>query len=444
MEKSLYRTFEEKIFSISIWYVLVFIILSLIIDSIVVGFGIVQKAYSLNIIVLLIINALKEKQKLSILAIPFNFFLTLTISFVYLYNGGISGVAPYLFLSFSLIITIITKSSHRILHFLFILIVFFSLILIEIFYTDIVINTTDPSLKIYELSVSIFLLINASFAIFYKFSNEYEITKEFVENLKERLHKEVQENHNKNKELENINKVYKDKFNVSNQIHDIIIHDLRSPLNSVIEGLKLLESEVKESLEDESYQLYRSFEATTKHTTHVIDSLLLINKIESNKLNIKKERFNLKEVVDRELYAITTLAKINRIKINVSIIEDSFVLFDKTLFSLIFRNFVYQAIHSSFKDNKIDIASKDDINHFEISIRDYGKGMAENLKIDLFKGIGMQSDDSEVPKSKLSYGVRLAHNLLKRTEQSLSIQSKLSNGTLVTFSIPKDRPLKQE
>lgn len=443
MDRNLYRNFEEKLFSISIWYVLVFILLSLITDTIIVGFGIVQKVYSITVLVILSILYLRKKTKLSILAIPFNLFITLTIAFVYLFNGGINGVAPYLFLSFSLIITIITKSSHRIFHFLFILIVFFCLILIELFYSDYVFDTTDPSVKIYELAVSIFLILNASFAAFYKFVNEYENTKEEVEILKEKLENEVKEHNKMNEELEYVNKIYKDKINVNKQIHDIIIHELRSPINSIIEGINLLDPELKDKIDDESYQLYRSLEATSKHSSHVIDSLLMINKIESNKLNIKKERFNLKEVIDRELNAITTLAKINRIKINKSIDDDSFVLFDKTLFSIIFRNFVYQSIHSSFKDNKIDIVAKDETDKYEISIRDYGKGVFGDFNLEMYKGIGLDLEEENIQKNKLNYSFKLAYKLLKKTEQNLSIQSKLQDGTLVTFSIPKDKALKQ-
>lgn len=248
--KNSLENFEEEIFKISILYIIAFTVISLIVDYLVVGYGILQQFYSVNMLLFISIYFISKKVNYSKLIFPLVFVGLSTIIAVWFLNGGVSGVAPYLLMSFSLIILIISPLTQRTFYFLVLIIIFFILTLIEGNYSDLIINPTPLELRPLELSISMFIVLNVTFLLMNKFLSKHD-------DSKQELNDNAEEINLKNNQLENINiqlnskiEELKNMNNLQKQLQTIIVHDIKGPMSSVSNGLEMLKLQFNNNTDD--------------------------------------------------------------------------------------------------------------------------------------------------------------------------------------------------
>jgi signal transduction histidine kinase len=430
-------SFEEDILKKSILYVIAFMIISLIGDFFVLGFGLLQQIYSLNLIFLGILYLLTKRVSCFKLLIPYTLLVLSTITAIWLLNGGLEGVAPYLFLAFSVILMFISPSNSRILYFVLIIILFFSLTITDLYFPEFITNLTPPEQRILELAVSIFILLNALFLIVNKFllildeskQNELDYSNKLVnKNLElNKLNEELQEN---NLTLRNLNKVQR-------QLQTIIVHDIKSPIRSVINGLDLMSINIEKNLDVDDLRFFRSIKDSTNQVSLVIENILMMTKFEGKSLQFKNEKFKLREQIDSQIILNTTAAKLKNIDIFNKVGEGLEVNFDKNIFSIIFRNILTNSIKYSYPNSKIDVYYQEGDNNYEIIVKDYGMGMDKNLIDNLYKGIEIQSILNTNTENSTGFGLKIIKALLKAANQDLLIESKPELGTTVIFTVPK-------
>jgi signal transduction histidine kinase len=179
---------------------------------------------------------------------------------------------------------------------------------------------------------------------------------------------------------------------------NIASHELRTPIQPILNLTEVLRSKIKESQQQELVDVTIR---NAKRLKRLIDDILDVSKIESQSLNLKKERFNLKDVITSSIYDIMTNRYLNKDnKINtVKIIcepQDVFVEADKARITQVFSNLLDNAI--KFTEERglkgigtINIITKNIDSQIHVSIKDTGTGIHSEILPRLFEKFATKS-----------------------------------------------------
>ena len=173
----------------------------------------------------------------------------------------------------------------------------------------------------------------------------------------------------------NIIRVQKEIAKVKQDFTYSMIHDIKTPLSTMRMGLITLENE-KIANDPVKRSIYlQMISGENQHAYSLINKILTINKMESRKLELKKEQVNLVS----QLHDIEKNFKMNRHK-NIFFENDikcPFVYADEEYLKEVFYNLIDNSIKYSDGDVTIRISSQKVDRGVSIRVRDNGIGISK-------------------------------------------------------------------
>jgi signal transduction histidine kinase len=173
---------------------------------------------------------------------------------------------------------------------------------------------------------------------------------------------------------------------------NIASHELRTPIQPILALTDIVRSKIKEP------QLQELLDVTirnAKRLKRLTSDILDVSKIESQSLNLKKERFNLKDVITHCISDIVTNRymdkdnTINTVKI-ISQSKDVFVEADKARITQVISNLLDNAVkftenHATKGMGTINITTEKFDSETHVSIKDTGSGIDVEILPRLFE-----------------------------------------------------------
>ncbi len=225
------------------------------------------------------------------------------------------------------------------------------------------------------IALAIFILL-ITLVLFWFYKTQKQLSRNLtIKNLK--ISHQRDEIIRKNDELSNLN-IEK------NNLISIVAHDLKSPLNN-IRGLISITKLPPLPPDNKAAEYIALINKSTIRLTDMIEKILNIEAIESRKLNLKLEKVNLSEVVQRTLSRFDVEAGHKQIQLHASITENIMVKLDKSYIDQVIENLLSNAIKFSPKGKNIYINITSNENKALCEIKDQGPGISENDKKKLFR-----------------------------------------------------------
>ncbi len=216
-------------------------------------------------------------------------------------------------------------------------------------------------------------------------------------------------------------------------------HEIRTPIN----GIKGFISLLSQSKLEQSQQRYVDIILeSTSDLTNIVNEILDFSKLESGKLHIVDEEFDLYEVIEqtRDILFINVLTK--NIDLNLIIYSDTprWVIGDKIRLKQILLNLIGNAI--KFTDQgrvaiKVSLEdSHSDQVDIEIAIEDSGIGISEHDQQSLFQAFSQVESSDTRRFAGTGLGLVISKNLAALMGGDISIYSKLGEGSKFTLKLP--------
>lgn len=218
-----------------------------------------------------------------------------------------------------------------------------------------------------------------------------------------------------------------------------ITHELRTPLNAILGYSQILskDSSLTGSQQEYVSNMYRS----GMHLLNMINDILDLSKIEAGKLDLNKEVVNLHEMLD-EINGVFSLKSHDK-GLNWTIVRNSdlpdFIESDAAKLRQILINLVGNAIkftEKGFVELKVVAEEKKaDDDHVWIGffVKDTGRGIPEDQVEEIFEPFRQV-------KGRISEGTGLGLSITQRIVKlmagTISVESKINEGTLFHVSIP--------
>ncbi|WP_290699630.1 response regulator [Lacinutrix sp.] len=219
-----------------------------------------------------------------------------------------------------------------------------------------------------------------------------------------------------------------------------VSHELRTPLYGVI-GLStiLLEDESLKSHEED----IKSLKFSADYLLALINDVLEINKIDSNKIENEQQVFSIKSLISTVLSSFEYMLIQNNNKIHISISENmpAFMSGNSIHLSRILINLIGNAC--KFTENgdifvllETESLSKNNAK-IKFSVRDTGIGIVKSKQIEIFEEF-TQANPENYNYQGSGLGLPIVSKLLKLSNSKIFLESDLGKGSLFYFTLSYD------
>jgi signal transduction histidine kinase len=272
--------------------------------------------------------------------------------------------------------------------------------------------------------------------------------------IKENLHYRTQVNQNRDQSLEGLTQLNNEVINLQrelarknaelerinemkNRFLGMAVHDLRSPLANIQSFTQLLIEQSAELLPEKHQQFLNIIHSTTQYMLHLIEDLLEVSKLESGKLELNKENFDLVQFANSLIELNKPLALKKEIQLNLdSCFEKTEVYADSQKMQQVFNNLLNNAIKFSYPHTTITVSISHHNGFAKVSVTDQGPGIPPEMREEIFqpfkKGVA--------PKTNQEKGTGLGLPIVKRIVEGhkgqLWLESEVDKGSTFYFTIP--------
>lgn len=219
-------------------------------------------------------------------------------------------------------------------------------------------------------------------------------------------------------------------------------HEIRTPLNAIIGLVTLAIASIEDSAKVQDCLTKSNF--SSKHLQMLIDDILDMSQIESNKMKLQNEEFDIYQFINSFVVTIYSQAKAKNLEFKESITgfsEGSEYYGDSLRMGQILLNLVSNAIKFTpeggsvfLKVEKLVTKKNLDIVRFEVT--DTGIGMSEEVQERIFAPFE-QADSSIAAKfGGTGLGMSITKNLVMLMDGKIYVNSKENEGTTFTVDIP--------
>ena len=218
-------------------------------------------------------------------------------------------------------------------------------------------------------------------------------------------------------------------------------HDIRTPMNAIV-GLTAIAGANIENTDKVIECLGKTTKAS-RHLLGLINEVLDMARIESGKMSLAEEDFNLPELVDN----LITLTKPaidehrHNFEVHVDRIEHEAVCGDSLRIQQVFVNLMSNAIKYTPDGGNITFSIKEKPNGFsklgcyEFSIADNGIGMTPEFQKIMFEPFSRADDHRTTKVQGTGLGMAISQNIVNLMNGSIKVNSAPGKGTRITVTI---------
>jgi PAS domain S-box-containing protein len=226
---------------------------------------------------------------------------------------------------------------------------------------------------------------------------------------------------------------------LKSRIIQTISHEFRTPLTVVRTSIEILEhyGDQLDLAKKENY--FRRMKAAIQYTTRLFEGVLLLDEVESNRLEIQPSLVQLEQFCQELIDEVQLTSAIAHTIHFVCEGEQRSTSFDQNLLKQVFGNLLSNAVNYSSDSSNIYVRLTHEENQVIFQVQDEGVGIpAEELPhlFEPFYKIGNGTNGSGA-----GLGLAIAKRIVDLHGGTIDLHSEINVGTTVTVTLPLINPI---
>lgn len=217
-----------------------------------------------------------------------------------------------------------------------------------------------------------------------------------------------------------------------------MVHDMKSPLSSIIMGAHFLHSGKLDDKPEIKEKYYNIIESEAEHLLTLVNKLLTISKLENKKLILNKNEVNLEPIINDLIEK--TKAKVEKPINIITDLRTKTVLADEQYMTEAIANLIDNAIKYSKDEIEIRITTSENDKNVLLKIYDNGIGISKEDQRIIFDKFGRAAIHEQNRKGGVS-GFGLGLNYVDQVMQAhggkVTVTSEKDKYSEFTLYIPK-------
>lgn len=214
-------------------------------------------------------------------------------------------------------------------------------------------------------------------------------------------------------------------------------HELKTPITSIKGFTQVLQNRFKKKEDEETLRFLAKMDGQLNKLTKLIGELLDASRMQEGRLEFRKERFNLVELVQEMVENLQGTTQTHQIRIQSE--AEVLVWADKDRIGQVLINLIANAIKYSWQADTVIIRAYTDAENAVVSIQDFGVGIAEEHQQRIFERFYQVNEPMEKPFSGLGIGLYISNEIIRRHDGYMWVESRKGEGSTFSFTLPLSR-----
>jgi signal transduction histidine kinase len=217
----------------------------------------------------------------------------------------------------------------------------------------------------------------------------------------------------------------------------IVSHQLRSPLSNLAWALELLMSGRLGEIEEGQIEYFKILKENSDRMKDLVKDLLIVSRIESARLSLKKEEFSLEELTKEIIKEFEPVAKASNCEIEFSFEENLPKIFgDRYQIRQVIENLLDNAIRYTKGKGKVKIKIKKEKNFVHFEIEDNGVGIPKEDQKFIFQKFFRASNVLKYKTQGTGLGLYISKAIIERSGGKIGFKSQEGVGSTFWFKLP--------
>ena len=217
-----------------------------------------------------------------------------------------------------------------------------------------------------------------------------------------------------------------------------VSHELRTPLNAILGWAQMLRSEKLPV--DEARHGIQVIERNARAQSQLIEDLLDVSRIVSNRLRLSREPVQLTEIVQDALDSVRPQAAAKQIEIETTLADGALVLGDPRRLEQVVWNLAWNAVKFTQPSGRVTVQVKRTDREVTLSVSDTGVGISSSFLPHIFDWF-RQEDARARSQAGLGLGLGIVRHLVQLHGGKVHARSQgLGHGATFTVTLPIYNP----
>lgn len=224
---------------------------------------------------------------------------------------------------------------------------------------------------------------------------------------------------------------------IRTQIMSVLSHELRTPMNSILGFSQLLLRRYYHLFPPEIRDMVERIIKSGKHLLALIESILDFSKLESDRLELKLQEFNLVELVTATTEELRLLAEQKNLALVVhSNLENPRIINDSVRLQQVLVNLISNAI--KFTETGGVFVEVQQINHNRVvlMVKDTGIGIPESELTNIFREFWQVDRSTTRKQGGVGLGLAIVEKLVRLMKGTITVNSNLGQGSTFRVELP--------
>ena len=256
----------------------------------------------------------------------------------------------------------------------------------------------------------------------------------------------------KNKqELEDSNQKLKELDQIKSRFFANISHELRTPLTLLLSPLESLLHRFNRSIDQETRETLLTMHSNGMRLLKLINDLLDLVRLESGRMEVKREPLQIAEFVKGLASAARQVADDKRLRLE-TVVDPALdqVLADRDKLEKIVLNLLFNALKFTPSGGRVELRAEKQGEQLVLIVSDTGMGISEKNLPHVFDRFWQADGSSKRKYQGVGIGLALVKELVEIQGGKVDVQSQEGKGTTFTVRLPYQkaepalRPAKDE